>query len=235
MSSKSKPSWRPATGIPLIVWSAPLQDLRRSSPCSSRVNGMHYRKITLRGHNAQNMKQFALGFESIAQHDTLDRPWFGEEEMVSSRQRSAWCTVRTGAGQHRRSSRPRPRTWPPRTRTLLLPVASSRSCICTPRQWSNSCLTPRSHAAQRCNSTRGHHQSGSWHREGKMLAQRSVCRRSVTPSITTLDAWPICRTPSSVGRMAQACCRDKSNWRTTTQFEVRNNMAYANQMQFEVF
>ena len=29
-------------------------------------------------------------------------------------------------------------------------------------------------------------------------------------------------------------CRDKGKWRTMTQFEIRNNMAYASQMQFEV-
>ena len=29
-------------------------------------------------------------------------------------------------------------------------------------------------------------------------------------------------------------CRDKGHWRTMTKFEIRNNMAYASQMQFEV-
>ena len=29
-------------------------------------------------------------------------------------------------------------------------------------------------------------------------------------------------------------CRDKDKWRTMTKFEIRNNMAYASQMQFEV-
>ena len=29
-------------------------------------------------------------------------------------------------------------------------------------------------------------------------------------------------------------CRDKGQWRTTTKSEIRNNMAYASQMQFEV-
>ena len=29
-------------------------------------------------------------------------------------------------------------------------------------------------------------------------------------------------------------CRDKRQWRTMTKFEIRNNMAYASQMQFEV-
>ena len=29
-------------------------------------------------------------------------------------------------------------------------------------------------------------------------------------------------------------CRDKGQWRTMTKFEIRNNMAYASQMQFEV-
>ena len=29
-------------------------------------------------------------------------------------------------------------------------------------------------------------------------------------------------------------CRDKGKWRTMTKFEIRNNMAYASQMQFEV-
>ena len=29
-------------------------------------------------------------------------------------------------------------------------------------------------------------------------------------------------------------CRDKGTWRTMTKFEIRNNMAYASQMQFEV-
>ena len=29
-------------------------------------------------------------------------------------------------------------------------------------------------------------------------------------------------------------CRDKGHWRTMTKFEIRKNMAYASQMQFEV-
>ena len=29
-------------------------------------------------------------------------------------------------------------------------------------------------------------------------------------------------------------CRDKGKWRTMTKFEIRNNMAYASHMQFEV-
>ena len=29
-------------------------------------------------------------------------------------------------------------------------------------------------------------------------------------------------------------CRDKEQWRTMTKFEIRNNMAYASQVQFEV-
>ena len=29
-------------------------------------------------------------------------------------------------------------------------------------------------------------------------------------------------------------CRDRGQWRTMTKFEIRNNMAYASQMQFEV-
>ena len=29
-------------------------------------------------------------------------------------------------------------------------------------------------------------------------------------------------------------CRDKGKWRTMTKLEIRNNMAYASQMQFEV-
>ena len=29
-------------------------------------------------------------------------------------------------------------------------------------------------------------------------------------------------------------CRDKGKWRTMAKFEIRNNMAYASQMQFEV-
>ena len=38
------------------------------------------------------------------------------------------------------------------------------------------------------------------------------------------------------GRNGEAVrqCRDKGKWRTMTKFEIRNNMAYASQMQFEV-
>ena len=36
-----------------------------------------------------------------------------------------------------------------------------------------------------------------------------------------------------LGRLANQC-RDKGKWRTMTTFEIRNNMAYASQMQFEV-
>ena len=35
------------------------------------------------------------------------------------------------------------------------------------------------------------------------------------------------------GQAFMQCC-DKGNWKTMTQFEVRNNVTYASQMQFEV-
>ena len=60
--------------IPLTTWSVQKKLLASKS---GKWNVDHYRKITLYGHDAQNMKQFTLHFQSIAQH-TLDRPWFGE-------------------------------------------------------------------------------------------------------------------------------------------------------------
>ena len=37
-----------------------------------------HQQTALFGHDAKNMKQFALHLQSIAQNDTLDGTWFGE-------------------------------------------------------------------------------------------------------------------------------------------------------------
>ena len=50
------------------------------------------------------------------------------------------------------------------------------------------------------------------------------------------DDWRICFDTKFVWEDGTAVmqCRDKGKWRTMTKFEIRNNMAYASQMQFEV-
>ena len=54
----------------------PQKKLHVFEPGKWSVNADH--KIALYGHDAKNMKQFALHFENTAQCDSLDRHWFGE-------------------------------------------------------------------------------------------------------------------------------------------------------------
>ena len=72
MSTKSKPTWRHTT------WDANDYMVCTLAELQGKWQVHQYRKITLYGHDAKNMKQFTLQFQGIARHDALDRPWFGE-------------------------------------------------------------------------------------------------------------------------------------------------------------
>ena len=73
----------------------------------------------------------------------------------------------------------------------------------------------------------GKERARCWRNEG-------LCRRLCT---CTSFSWPTCEPPRhEIHREngeALMQCRDKGQWRTMTKFEIRNNMAYASQMQFE--
>ena len=54
---------------------------------------------------------------------------------------------------------------------------------------------------------------------------RSLQKRRLANLLDTKSVWE--------DGTAVIQCRDKGKWRTMTKFEIRNNMAYASQMQFE--
>ena len=76
---KQDPTWRRTTWNSLdymVCTISEPQKLPVFKPGQWTVNA--HRQIALYGHDAKNTKQLTLHFQVIAQHDTLDRPWFGE-------------------------------------------------------------------------------------------------------------------------------------------------------------
>ena len=75
-SSKSKPTRRNASWDSNDYMVCAMAEPQKKLPAlkTGKWNVDTYRQITLYGHDAQNMKQFTLHFQSIAQNDALGRP-----------------------------------------------------------------------------------------------------------------------------------------------------------------
>ena len=118
---------------------------------------------------------------------------------------------------------------------MLLQITSSRPSLCSSRQWGNPCVAAKAYVAERRKVVRvtvnlavGKEKAKCWRNE--VYAQERAHPLLPLGRLTNLPdtkfVWE--------DGIAVMQCRDKGKWRTMTKFEIRNNMAYASQMQFEV-
>ena len=92
--------------------------------------------------------------------------------------------------------------------------------------------TSRTHASKRSQILRSYSQSSSWPRESTTMRSLIRTEHPLLPlgrPANLLDTKFIWENGEALMQ-----CRDQGQWRTMTKFEIRNNMAYASQMQFEV-
>ena len=146
-------------------------------------------------------------------------------------QGSTGCTLCSGTGQHVDLQDLDLATWSPRTSILFLPITSSRLRA----SWTvayNSRPTPWQLGARAfgvtINLAVGKEKARCWrnevYAEGRAYPLLPLGR--LANSLDTKFVWE--------NGQALMQCRDKSTWHARTQLEVRSNVAYASQMQFEV-
>ena len=191
-------------------------------------------KIYLYGHDAKTTKHFALHFASSDQCDSLDREWFGEMWFPAQRH-----------DYHVQSSI--------REECLLDPadldldygceepgLCFSRSQVRDPAyalldSGATNVMLPGHMLPKGARSFEvtvnlavGKEKAKCWRNE--VYAQERAHPLLPLSRLTNLlDAKSVWEDGTAVMQ-----CRDKGKWRTMTKFEIRNNMAYASQMQFEV-
>ena len=192
------------------------------------------RKIFLYGHDAKTMKTFKLYFDSNDQCDTLDRAWFGE----------MWFPVQKHVYKVQTSVR---EDCVPDPADLDMEYGCEEPDLC----FSKSQVRDPAYALLDSGATHvllpghmlpkgarsfevtvnlavGKEKAKCWRNEvyAQERAHPLLPLGRLTNLLDTKFVWE--------DGTAVMQCRDKGKWRTMTKFEIRNNMAYASQMQFEV-
>ena len=234
MSTKSKPTWRHSTwnGVDYVICTVAEPQKKLPVFRIGKWSLIASSKISLYGHDAKTMRNFTWHFDMAEQRDSLDRAWFGE----------MWFPVEKYT-YHVQSSA----TYDTIPDPADLDLGYSEPDLC----FSRSQVRDPAYALL---------DSGATHvlLPGHMLP-KGARSFEVTVNLAVGEEKAKCwrnevfaedRAPPllPLGRLANLLdtkfvwedgtavmqCRDKGKWRTMTKFEIRNNMAYASQMQFEV-
>ena len=188
----------------------------------------------LYGHDAKTMKSFTLYFATNDQCDTLDRAWFGE----------MWFPVQKHA-YHVHSSVTQDCILDPAD--LDLDEGYSEPDLC----FSKSQVRDPAYALLDSGATHvllPGHMLPKGARSFEVTVNLAVGKEKAKCWRNEVYAEDRAHPLLPLGRLANLLdtkfvwedgtavmqCRDKGKWRTMTKFEIRNNMAYASQMQFEV-
>ena len=188
----------------------------------------------LYGHDAKTMKHFTLHFASNDQCDTLDRAWFGE----------MWFPVQRH-NYHVQSSI--------REECLVDPADLDLEYGCEEPDLCFSRSQVRDPAYALLDSGATHvllpgHMLPKGARSFEVTVNLAVGKEKAKCWRNEVYAQERAHPLLPLGRLTNLLdtkfvwedgtavmqCRDKGKWRTMTKFEIRNNMAYASQMQFEV-
>ena len=235
MSTKSKPTWRHSTWNGIDYMICTVADPQKKLPVfkAGKWSLLPDSRISLYGHDAKSMKNFTLHFDMAEQCESLDRSWFGEMRFPVEKY------TYQAQSSFTQDSIPDPAD-------LDLDEGYSEPELC----FSKSQVRDPAYALL---------DSGATHvlLPGHMLP-KGARSFEVTVNLAVGKEKARCwrnevyaedrAHPPPLGRLANLLdtkfvwengeavmqCRDKSKWRTMTKFEIRNNMAYASQMQFEV-
>ena len=192
------------------------------------------RKIFLYGHDAKTMKTFKLYFDSSDPCDTLDRAWFGE--MWFPVQKTV-CQVQTVVSQ---ANIPDPADLDMDYGCEEPDLCFSKSQVRDPAyalldSGATHVLLPGHMLPKGARSFEvtvnlavGKEKAKCWRNEvyAQERAHPLLPLGRLTNLLDTKFVWE-----DGTAVMQR---RDRGKWRTMTKFEIRNNMAYASQMQFEV-
>ena len=193
-------------------------------------------RISLYGHDAKSMKSFTLHFDMAEQCESLDRAWFGE----------MWFPVEKYTYQVQSTfthdSIPDPAD-------LDLDEGHSEPELC----FSKSQVRDPALAFALLDSGATHvllpgHMLPKGARSFEVTVNLAVGKEKARCWRNEVYAEDRAHPLLPSGRLANLLdtkfvwddgeavmqCRDKGKWRTMTKFEIRNNVAYASQMQFEV-
>ena len=190
-------------------------------------------RISLYGHDAKSLKNFTLHFDMAEQCDRLDRSWFGE----------MWFPVEKYVYHVQSSFAQDPI---PDPAELDLDEGYSEPELC----FSKSQVRDPAYALLDSGATHvllPGHMLPKGARSFEVTVNLAVgkekarCWRNEVYAEDTHPLLPLGRLANLLDTKfvwengeAVMQCRDKGKWRTMTKFEIRNNMAYASQMQFEV-
>ena len=110
-----------------------------------------------------------LHFQTIAQNDALDRPWFGEVWFLVDK--NEWDVNYDQAQGNTVDPRELDLEPGQEEPELCFSRSSVRSSECLTGQWSYSCSSTWSHATKRSTFLQSHCELSCWQRKGTMLAQ----------------------------------------------------------------
>ena len=236
MNTKSKPTWRHSTWDDADYMICTVAEPQKKLPVfrSGKWSLSGTRKIFLYGHDAKTMKTFKLYFDSNDPCDTLDRAWFGE--MWFPVQKTV-CQVQSVANQ---ASIPDPADLDMDYGCEEPDLCFSRSQVRDPAyalldSGATHVLLPGHMLPKGARSFEvtvnlavGKEKAKCWRNEvyAQERAHPLLPLGRLTNLLDTKFVWE--------DGTAVTQCRDRGKWRTMTKFEIRNNMAYASQMQFEV-
>ena len=236
MSTKSKPAWRHSTwnGIDYMICTVIEPQKKLPMFKAGKWSLVADSRIYLYGHDAKSMKHFTLHFDMAEQSDSLDRAWFGE----------MWFPVERYSYQVQSSATYASISDPA---DLDLDEGYSEPDLC----FSRSQVRDPAYALLDSEATHvllPGHMLPKGSRSFEVTVNLAVGKEKARCWRNDVYAEDRAHPLLPLGRLANLLdtkfvwengeagmqCRDKGKWRTMTKFEIRNNMAYASQMQFEV-
>ena len=236
MNTKSKPTWRHSTWDDADYMICTVAEPQKKLPVfrSGKWSLSGARQIFLYGHDAKTLKTFTLYFDNSDSCDSLDRAWFGE--MWFPVQKSV-CQVHTVINQ---ASVPDQADLDMDSGCEEPDLCFSKSYVRDPAyalldSGATHVLLPGHMLPKGARSFEvtvnlavGKEKAKCWRNEvyAQERAHPLLPLGRLTNLLDTKFVWE--------NGTAVMQCRDKGKWRTMTQFEIKNNMAYASQMQFEV-
>ena len=236
MTTKPKPTWRHSTwnGIDYMICTVAEPQKKLPVFKVGKWSILDDRRISLYGHDAKTMKNFNFHFDNNEQCATLDRSWFGE----------MWFPIQRNTYHVQASVRDDSIADPA---DLDLDDGYSEPDVCFSRSQvrdpayalldsgATHVLLPGHMLPKGARSFEvtvnlavGKEKAKCWRNEvyAQERAHPLLPLGRLTNLLDTKFVWE--------DGTAVLQCRDKGKWRTMTKLEIRNNVAYASQMQVEV-
>ena len=225
---KTKPSWRYATWKSMEYMVSTVASPQKNVPQfkEGKYTLDDSRDVVICGHDAKTFKRFSLCCEKGV--SSLDREWFGEIWYpVTGSQVQSTVTQCTNEELDLEEGNPEPE---------LCRASSSDKNFALLDSGATHVLLPSNMLPKGAKSFEvtitlavGKDQARCWRNEiyAEDKVQPLLPLGRLANLLDLKFYWE--------GGAAYMQCKDKGQWKTITQFEVRNNLAYASNTQFEIF